>query len=55
MEDIDTTQEDHIYDMTRYVMMANVIAPRKQHDYKPLGDDPLDLRPKHDRYDFYRR
>lgn len=55
VEDIDTTQEDHIYDMTRYVFMASPIKPRKQHDYKPLGDDPLDLRPKHDRYDFYRR
>lgn len=55
VEDINTEQEDHIYDECRYVMMANPIAPRKPHDYKPLGDDPLDLRPKHDRYDFYRR
>lgn len=55
VEDIDTTQEDHIYDMTRYVFMASPIKPRKQHEHKPLGDDPLDLRAKHDRYDFYRR
>lgn len=55
VEDINTEQEDHIYDECRYVMMANPIAPRQQHEHKPLGDDPLDLRPKHDRYDFYRR
>ena len=28
VEDIDTTQEDHIYDMCRYVLMENPIAPR---------------------------
>ena len=43
------------YDECRYVMMANPIKPRAQHKPKPLGDDPLDLRPKHDKYDFYRR
>ncbi len=40
-EDIDTTQEDHIYDECRYVLMEHPIAPRK----KPLEridlDDPL--------------
>ncbi len=28
VEDIDTTQEGHIYDMCRYVLMENPIAPR---------------------------
>lgn len=27
VEDIDTTQEDHIYDMTRYVLMENPMTP----------------------------
>lgn len=54
VEDINTEQEDHIYDMTRYVFMASPIKPRQQHNPKPLGDDPLELRPKRDRYDFYR-
>lgn len=29
VEDIDTTQEDHIYDMCRYVLMENPISPPK--------------------------
>lgn len=29
VEDIDTTQEDHIYDMCRYVLMENPISPQK--------------------------
>lgn len=42
VEDIDTRQEDHIYDETRYVMMNSPIAPRKDvlrsvTPYDPLG------------------
>ena len=41
VEDIDTTQEDHIYDEWRYVMMSNPIAPRKAvtKEIRPLTDD----------------
>lgn len=55
VEDINTEQEDHIYDMTRYVFMASPIKPTAAKTLKPFGDDPLDLKPKYDRYEFYRR
>ncbi len=42
-EDIDTAQEDHIYDECRYVMMANPIAPRANTAQKAPQYDPLDL------------
>lgn len=41
VEDIDTTQEDHIYDECRYVLMDNPISPREnvlERDH--IGDDP---------------
>jgi len=44
VEDINTEQEDHIYDMCRYVFMEHPIAPRKNELANPLPDDPLDLR-----------
>ena len=43
VEDIDTTQEDHIYDECRYVLMENPISPRQTKREVPLRDDPLDL------------
>ena len=46
VEDIDTTQEDHIYDECRYVLMENPIAPRRNSLAAPMRDDPLDLQPK---------
>lgn len=46
VEDIDTTQEDHIYDECRYVLMENPIAPRRNVLAAPLRDDPLNLNPK---------
>ena len=46
VEDIDTDQEDHIYDECRYVLMENPIAPRKHEEPKPVLDDPLDLHQK---------
>lgn len=52
VEDIDTDQEDHIYDECRYVLMENPIAPRKHEEPKPVLDDPLDLHKKPAR--FYR-
>ena len=43
MEDIDTRQEDHIYDECRYVLMEHPIAPPRQKTVPPLRDDPLEL------------
>ena len=43
VEDIDTTQEDHIYDECRYVLMENPISPRKTESVPVLKDDPLDM------------
>ena len=57
VEDIDTTQEDHIYDETRYVMMENPISPRINVLQPPPEYDPLDLwadEHKKDKYTFYR-
>ena len=54
VEDIDTDPEDHIYDECRYVLMENPISPRKNEAAKPPAEDPLDLAPKRDPYQFYR-
>lgn len=43
VEDIDTTQEDHIYDECRYVIMEHPIAPRKNVKREIPEEDPLDL------------
>lgn len=43
VEDIDTTQEDHIYDECRYVLMENPISPRPQMTAKPKGFSPLNM------------
>lgn len=51
VEDIDTRQEDHIYDECRYVLMENPISPPRQTVQPPVGDDPLEL---HRRARFYR-
>lgn len=56
VEDIDTEGEDHIYDMLRYVCMANPIAPpvRVQTPVRPWS--PLDNdAPVNHKYDWYRR
>jgi hypothetical protein len=57
VEDIDTKQEDHIYDECRYVCMENPIAPRASMRPKIIIEDPLDLykdKYSYNRYDFYR-
>ena len=51
VEDIDTRQEDHIYDECRYVLMENPISPPARHTALPPPDDPLDL---HRQARFYR-
>lgn len=42
-EDVDTGQEDHIYDEWRYAMMDRPITPKQSVPLPPIGDDPLDL------------
>ena len=58
VEDVDTSQEDHIYDECRYVCMEHPLNPRQNMaTQKQLaGDDPLNQRePKRDdKYTFYR-
>lgn len=44
VEDIDTEQEDHIYDECRYVLMENPISPRAAEPKEPRGEDPLNQR-----------
>ena len=51
VEDIDTRQEDHIYDECRYVLMENPISPPCRCAAPPLQDDPLEL---HKQARFYR-
>ena len=46
VEDVDSRQEDHIYDECRYVLMENPISPPARTSPAPLPDDPLDLRPR---------
>lgn len=55
VEDIDTKQEDHIYDEFRYICMENPIAPRQRKATPLVLYDPLGLndKPKYGRYDFY--
>lgn len=43
IEDLDTSQEDHIADETRYFCMSMPIAPRVQESKRKPQFDPLDL------------
>ncbi|MBQ3080136.1 MAG: phage terminase large subunit [Clostridia bacterium] len=52
VEDINSAQEDHIYDECRYVLMENPISPAKQSEMHMNLDDPLDLMDRKAR--FYR-
>lgn len=54
VEDIDTTQEDHIYDECRYVLMENPMSGAKHVEPPPMRDDPLDMDPKKDRTRYLR-
>ena len=54
-EDIDTKQEDHIADETRYLCMANPMRPTVQRGREPVEYDPLSQDEPVDRYAFYRR
>lgn len=44
VEDINSDQEDHIYDECRYVLMESPISPRTAEKPEPRGEDPLDQR-----------
>lgn len=57
VEDIDTDGEDHIYDATRYVLMANPIAPPVKKDPVVKPYSPLDTEDeiRYDQYNWYRR
>lgn len=48
VEDVDTTQEEHIYDMWRYVLMSNPITPQfaadKDEFYKSALSVFLDIK-----------
>lgn len=59
VEDVDTTQEDHLYDECRYMCMENPINPRRNVAERGIPqEDPLDLfadkRQNNDKYAFYR-
>ena len=43
VEDIDTTQEDHIYDEQRYLFMDHPLNPRRNSVWTPPEEDPLDF------------
>ena len=43
VEDVDSTQEDHIYDECRYVLMDHPITPRRGPTLRLAWDDPLEL------------
>jgi len=53
-EDVDTKQEDHIYDETRYICQMNPIAPKRNIPAKATKYNPLDNEPARDRYGFIR-
>ena len=53
VEDVDTKQEDHIYDECRYFLMEHMIARRGNVVQPPPLDDPLDLH-KEEREKYYR-
>lgn len=58
VEDINTEQEDHIYDECRYVLMENPLQPRANVLQEPVKYDPLDLwkdrQDGNDKYKFFR-
>lgn len=43
IEDVDTDQEDHLYDVLRYCLMARPFAPAKPKQKRQSSDNPLDI------------
>ena len=57
VEDVDTSQEDHIYDESRYALCTHIIArPVRKAEEEPKGpeDDPLDMKADKDKTRFIR-
>ena len=54
VEDIDTTQEDHIYDECRYVLMANPITPKQSLRLPHSVEDPLNMHEQKKAVKFYK-
>lgn len=58
VEDVNSRQEDHLYDECRYVLMENPISPRENVLRRETADDPLGLlagsRETGDAYRYYR-
>ena len=44
VEDVNSSQEDHIYDECRYVLMENPISPAQNIKTSAPREDPLDLK-----------
>ncbi len=50
-EDVDTRQEDHLYDAMKYFLMGNPLPPRQPTSspptiYNPLAEDKIDIYPR---------
>ena len=43
VEDVDTTQEDHLYDALKYVCMENPLNPPRMAVWTPPQEDPLNM------------
>jgi hypothetical protein len=54
VEDVDTKQEDHIYDELRYMCMYAPVPPRQNVMHKAKPYNPLEEEQTHDKYGFYR-
>ena len=54
-EDIDTKQEDHVADESRYLCMANPMKPVTVKERSPEVFDPLKSDEGTDQYAFYRK
>lgn len=44
VEDLDTRQEDHVADESRYFCMSRPVAPQRAAMRREVGDDPLNMR-----------
>ncbi|MBQ9973738.1 MAG: phage terminase large subunit [Oscillospiraceae bacterium] len=55
VEDVDTAQEDHIYDELRYVCMENPVAPPVSLPRGAQTWDPLGRESREDGYGFFRK
>ena len=53
VEDIDTRQEDHAYDMCRYVLMDNPMAPPIYKERQYMPPTPFDTDVHYDNYSYF--